>query len=135
MEFNVIIKDVFSEFLKQNGFSITMDEKNAVEYKSNRVSVSFIYNPFAFEYCYFIKLNADKREYQNSVVEQYLKIFEESVFYLKKQEEKIDLWANRKKSYFDKFKNELLLGDEAFFSELKKYSDDLNNNYNKSLKK
>lgn len=133
MDFNTIIKDKFSGLLENISFKILEDNKNSVTFKSDAVTFKFTYDPFAFECNYFVNLNTKDTTYENSFVEGYLNIKDEPVFGLKTQDEKIDLWATRKYSYFMTFKDTLLTGDKKFFSELNSYFDKDCIEYNKKI--
>lgn len=73
MDFNTIIKDKFSGLLKSADFKIIDDNKNSVTFKSDKVTIKFFFNSFAFEYCYFININNQDTTFENIIVEGYLK--------------------------------------------------------------
>jgi hypothetical protein len=71
MDFNVIIKDKFSGLLESNDFKIIDDNKNSVTFKSDKVTIKFGFNSFAFEYYYFIALNNLDMTFENHIIERF----------------------------------------------------------------
>ena len=133
MDFNIIIKDKFSGLLESADFKIIDDTKNSVAFKSDTVTLKFVFNSFAFEYCYFININNQETVFENSIVEGYLKIVEEPIFGLKSQDEKALLWTTQKYNYLVAHKDTVLTGDKKFYSGLKSHFDKVCADYNKNL--
>lgn len=133
MEFNVIIKDKFTGLLESCGFKIVEDIKNVVTFKSSTVTIKFCFNPMAMEYVYFISSGNEETAFENMYVEGYLNIKEEPVFGLITQDEKAELWANRKFNYFLANKDTLLTGDKTFYEGLKVYFEKVCADYNKKI--
>lgn len=133
MDFNIIIKDKFSGLLESTDFKIIDDNKNSVTFKSDKVTIKFALNSFAFEYSYFINLNNQDMTFENNIVEGYLKIVDEPVFGLKTQDEKAQLWTTRKYNYLVNHKDTLLTGDKKFYIDLKQYQDKVTADYNRNL--
>ena len=114
-------------------FKIVDDSKNSVTFKSDKVTIKFVFNSFAFEYCYFINLNNQDTAFENRIVERYLKIVDKPVFGLNTQDEKAQYWATRKYDYFLNHQDTLLTGDKKFYADLKHYRDKVTGDYNKNL--
>ena len=133
MDFNTIIKDNFLGLLESADFKIIDDTKNSVTFKSDKVTIKFVFNSFSFEYSYFINLNNQDITFENNIVEGYLKVVDEPIFGLKTQDEKSQLWTTRKFNYFVKHQDTLLTGDKIFYADLNQYQDKVSADYNKNL--
>ena len=74
MDFNTTIKNKIGEFLSLRNFTIIEDTKKIISFKSDKLTLRFVYNSYESDYCYFVKLNTEKVEYENLIVEKYLQI-------------------------------------------------------------
>jgi hypothetical protein len=135
MDFNVTVKNVFLEFLNGIDFSIIEDHKTEVSFKSEKITIRFIFFPYGYEYYYFIKLNSKETEYQNFIVEQYLKLGKQTIPVKADHPDKAQLWAKQIHSYLVKYQDSLLKGDEDLYLQLDEYYKDENRKYNKKLSK
>jgi len=135
MDFNLIIDKLFSEYLLSLNFNKTDSAKNEVIFESDQIVIRFIYDAYAYHYYYFINLKQENINYENFMVEDYLKIKLEPKFGLNKREKKIEYIAKSQLNYFETFKDKLLMGDREFYAGLKKYFETRNKQYNKKFGK
>lgn len=135
IEFNEIIKEIFSKELSHYGLFLQNEENGMITFSSNKVSIKFIFDPRSHQNLFFLKYHANDFIYENFLVEQFLEIIETPRFERRSFKEYIISWAKFRFDYLIKFKESILLGDEIFFKELESYFKNQNEIYNKNLKK
>ncbi len=134
MEFRVTINEQFGMLLNSFGFLLTEDGKNVVTYKSNLITIRFIYSSYEYECIYFIRLNESEIEYENFFLEDYLNIKKPLFSNNTQTETKIQEWAAFTFTYLSQFKDQILTGDRSFYLGLNEFYENENEQYNKNLK-
>ena len=135
IEFNEIIKNVFSKELSEYGFSIQMEEKGIITFGSDKVSFRFVYNLRENQIAFYLKYFAFEVGFENFIVEQFLKVSEKPRFDKSSFREYTTRWAQFRLDYFLRFKDNILLGDEIFYNELNSYFLSQMEIYNKNFSK
>jgi hypothetical protein len=135
IEFNEIIKDIFSKELSNYGFYIQMEEKGLITFGSDKVFIRFVFNPRENQIYFFLKYFAFEVAFENFILEQFLEITETPRFGKSTFQEFTERWAQFRLDYFLKFKDDILLGDEKFYMELNSYFLKQGEIYNKNFKK
>jgi hypothetical protein len=135
IEFNEIIKDIFSKELSTYGFYIQLEERGIVTFSSDKVSIRFVFGPRYNQICFFLKYFEFEVGIENFIVEQFLSVIEEYRFGDSSFQEFIIHWAQFRLEYLLKFKDSILLGDEKFYNELNSFFLNQIEIYNKNFKK
>ena len=133
LDFNSIIIAVLSDFFYKHDFLLIENSKDFVCFKSNNVTIRFIYSPYGWECRYDISLNNEKVEYENFFVEDFLKLPKQRLHSTDSAANRIKLWAVNQLNLFEKYPDDVLKGEKEFYSKLNEYYNKRNSDYTKKM--